>query len=59
MDLKFAIKVLKKERENNPKLDLNKVEDKLQFLIALTKVEESLSNGDLTENGYIAVMDYL
>jgi hypothetical protein len=53
MELNSAIEVLKKEYINNNQFDLEKVEDKLQFLIALTVVQQNLENGSLKESDYV------
>lgn len=52
MKLLFALNVLKKEYSVNKEMLLDKVSDKLQFLIALTVVEENLNNKTLTESEY-------
>lgn len=53
MELCFAILVLEKEYTKNPKFELDLVDDKLQFLIALTVVQQGLDNGTLSENDYV------
>jgi hypothetical protein len=53
MELSSAIEVLKKEYTKNNQFDLEKVEDKLQFLIALTVVQQSLESGNLKEADYV------
>lgn len=53
MELSSAIEVLKKEYTKNNQFDLEKVEDKLQFLIALTVVQQNLENGHLKEADYV------
>jgi hypothetical protein len=53
MELSSAIEVLKKEYTKNNQFDLEKVEDKLQFLISLTVVQQSLESGNLKEADYL------
>jgi hypothetical protein len=53
MELNFAVNVIKKEYEKNKGLDLDKMTDGLQFLIALNKVEKSLEDGSLKESEYV------
>lgn len=53
MELGSAIEVLKKEYAKNNQFDLEKVEDKLQFLIALTVVQQGLESGHLKESEYV------
>ena len=48
-----AINILKEEYSKNKTFDLTKVSDKLNFLVALTLVEQGLNNGSLKESEYI------
>ena len=53
MKLDSAINILKEEYSKNKTFDLTKVSDKLNFLVALTLVEQGLNNGSLKESEYI------
>ena len=53
MKLDSAINILKEEYSKNKTFDLTAVSDKLEFLVALTLVEQSLNNGSLKESEYI------
>lgn len=54
MKLDSAIAILKEEHSKNKNFDLALVSDKLNFLVALTLVEQSLNAGTLKESDYIS-----
>lgn len=53
MELNDALQILETEYERNRSFDLETVADKLQFLIALTVVQQGLDCGSLTEMDYV------